>query len=124
MNSFASLCILFLILILLAVILIYLQHTEFFRDLISPSPHGTNINNNSSNYQFVNKSPYKHFLRQPEEEYLGWDKWWSLFQQKSCVQKQNYPSMFSNFLKNKPLKYDGIWEKDTQGDYYTWKLKV
>lgn len=72
MNSFGSLSILFLILIVLAVILIYLQKNEYFRDLVPPSPHGINTNNNSSNYQFANKSPYKHFLKNPELKYLGW----------------------------------------------------
>jgi len=124
MNSFGSLSILFLILVVLAVILIYLQRNEYFRDLISPSSNGVNTNNNSSNYQFANKSPYKHFLKYPELKYLGWDKWWNQYVNKACVQSQRMPPSFKNYLQNTPLKYDGLWKKDTRGNYYTWKLNA
>ena len=124
MNSFGVLSILFLILVVLAVILIYLQRKEYFRDLISPSPQGMNTNNNSSNYQFANKSPYKHFLKNTELTYLGWNKWWNQHENKACVQSQNLPPSFKNYLQNTPLKYDGLWKKDVQRNYYTWKLDV
>ena len=123
MNSFLNTIILFLILIGLAIILIYLQESEYFRDLIRPSPKCNNNNNNASNYQFANKSPYIHFLKNPESKYLGWENWWKSNQSKACVQQQTQPLMFRNYLDNKPLKYDGIWFKKESGNYYTWKLK-
>ena len=120
MQSFQDLGILFLILITLATILIYLQNNEYFRDLIHPSPKNINTNNNSNNYQFSNKSPYKHFLKNPEKKYLGWDKWWKENKSKACVPKQQLSLPLQNYLNNTPLKYDGIWKKNINGDYYNW----
>ncbi len=120
MQSFLDLLILFLILITLATILIYLQNNEYFRDLIYPSPKNKNTNNNSNNYQFSNKSPYKHFLKKSEKKYLGWNKWWDENKSQACIQNQKLPFPFQNYLNNTPLKYDGIWKKNINGNYYNW----
>lgn len=124
MNNFLTLLILLLVLIILIVIIHLLNfRQENFLDYNLPFP-STNINNNTNNYQFQNKSPYIHFLQPYEKKNLGWYNWTKNNVSKSCISQQNWNPQFKNFLKMTPLTYDGIWKKLPIGkNYYEWKIQ-
>ena len=48
------------------------------------------------------------------------DTWWKENKTKACVPKQQLPLPLQNYLNNTPLKYDGIWKKNINGEFYTW----
>ena len=43
-------------------------------------------------------------------KYLSYPCRWQKNQTNSTVEYQKYPKEFSNYLKNTPLKYDGVWD--------------
>ena len=129
MGDFSSLALLFLIISLFAIILIYLQQDEYFKDFNinsssnSNTCHISNTNNNSNNLYYQGKSPYKSFPMGIEPNFIGLNNWKKKYQKGNCIHYQKYPLEFKRYVKNTPLKYDGLWKKKNSGHYYTWSLK-
>ncbi len=124
MNSYLSLFILFLIIIILIIILYLLRiRQENFLDYNIPFP-SINNNNNRNNYQFIDKSPYVHFLQKPEKNFLGWYKWRRNNIIKACIPQQDWNKKFQNFLNSTVLTYDGLWKRTpVKKDFHEWKIR-
>lgn len=124
MNDYLNFLILLIISIILIIILKYLStHKETFLDYNIPFPT-INDNNNTSNYQFINKSLYVPFLQKNEKKFLGWYKWRRENIVDSCINKPDLNKQFKNYLNNTNLRYDGLWDKNhVDKKYYDWKLQ-
>lgn len=59
-----------------------------------------------------------------ENRYLGWPCWWRKNASNYCVKYPKIEKRFENYLRNTPLKYDGIWDKKCDNDFKKcyWKM--
>ena len=51
------------------------------------------------------------------KKYLEWPCWWRENESNFLIESQKLPKKFNNYLKNTPLKYDGVWERKCNTNY-------
>ena len=118
MNFIYHLLIYLTILLILISLLYFLQPKKenFLHNNLNYNLNNKKIHNNYNNYQFINKTPYKIFLSNKDNKYLGFYKWWNNNNKLNSIKiyndndnNNNLYNKYNHYIQ-KDLLYDGVWK--------------